>query len=134
MNPCQVILQPKFLPQFPTKKHLVSLIVGNAHLGHILLDGHNLRTLQMKWLRNQIGLVSQEPTLFATTISENILYGRQDADMGQVVEAAKAANAHSFIEALPDGYDTKVEHIILCIDFDVNFACSSQGVTVFIYN
>lgn len=88
----------------------------------------------MKWLRNQIGLVSQEPTLFATTISENILYGRQDADMGQVVDAAKAANAHSFIEALPHGYDTKVEHIILCIDFDLNFVCSSQGVTVFFYN
>lgn len=78
----------------------------------------------MKWLRNQIGLVSQEPALFATTISENILYGRQDADMGRVVEAAKAANAHSFIEALPDGYDTKVEHIILCIDFNFNFAWS----------
>ncbi|KAK9164528.1 hypothetical protein Syun_005430 [Stephania yunnanensis] len=76
--------------------------------GKILLDGHDLKNLQLKWLRRQIGLVSQEPALFATTIAENILYGREDANMEQIVEAAKASNAHSFIQILPDGYNTQV--------------------------
>ncbi|KAM3710870.1 hypothetical protein ACB098_01G065400 [Castanea mollissima] len=76
--------------------------------GNILLDGHDLKSLELKWLREQMGLVSQEPALFATTIVGNILFGKQDADMDQIILAAKAANAHSFIEALPDGYDTQV--------------------------
>lgn len=75
--------------------------------GKILLDGHDLKNLQLKWLRDQMGLVSQEPALFATSIAGNILYGREDADMEQIIEAAKAANAHSFIQALPNGYDTQ---------------------------
>jgi ATP-binding cassette subfamily B (MDR/TAP) protein 1 len=79
--------------------------------GKILLDGHDLKTLELKWLREQMGLVSQEPALFATTIAGNILFGKQDADMDQIIQAAKAANAHSFIEGLPDGYDTQV-HLI----------------------
>ena len=54
-----------------------------------------------------MGLVSQEPALFATTIAGNILYGKEDADMDQIMEAAKAANAHSSIEGLPDGYNTQ---------------------------
>ncbi|KAJ4963487.1 hypothetical protein NE237_023426 [Protea cynaroides] len=76
--------------------------------GKILLDGHDLKSLQLKWLREQMGLVSQEPALFATTIAENILYGREDATLEQIVEAAKAANAHLFIQELPDGYHTQV--------------------------
>lgn len=76
--------------------------------GSILLDGHDLKSLELKWLREQMGLVSQEPALFATTIVGNILFGKQDADMDQIILAAKAANAHSFIEGLPDGYDTQV--------------------------
>ncbi|XP_043712876.1 ABC transporter B family member 13-like [Telopea speciosissima] len=76
--------------------------------GKILLDGHDLKSLQLKWLRKQMGLVSQEPALFATTIGGNILYGREDANMEQIIEAAKAANAHSFIQELPDGYQTQV--------------------------
>lgn len=55
-----------------------------------------------------MGLVSQEPLLFATTISENILLGKEDANMDQIIQAAKSANAHSFIEGLPDGYLTPV--------------------------
>lgn len=54
-----------------------------------------------------MGLVSQEPALFATTIADNILFGKEDADMDQIIEAAKAANAHSFIQGLPDGYNTQ---------------------------
>lgn len=54
-----------------------------------------------------MGLVSQEPALFATTIADNILFGKEDADMDQIIDAAKAANAHSFIQGLPDGYNTQ---------------------------
>lgn len=74
--------------------------------GAVLLDGHDLRTLQLRWLRSQMGLVSQEPTLFATSIRANILYGKPDASQEEVEEAAKSANAHKFIAALPYGYDT----------------------------
>ncbi|XVF63662.1 hypothetical protein PTKIN_Ptkin09bG0104600 [Pterospermum kingtungense] len=76
--------------------------------GKILLDGHDLKNLQLKWLREQMGLVGQEPALFDTTIAGNILLGKEDADMEQVIVAAKAANAHSFIEELPDSYNTQV--------------------------
>lgn len=55
-----------------------------------------------------MGLVSQEPALFATTIVGNIQFGKGNANMNQIIEAAKAANAHSFIEGLPDGYYTQV--------------------------
>ncbi|OMO87375.1 hypothetical protein CCACVL1_09084 [Corchorus capsularis] len=75
--------------------------------GRILLDGHELKNLQLKWLREQIGLVSQEPALFDTTIAGNILLGKEDANMEQVILAAKAANVHSFIEELPDRYNTQ---------------------------
>ena len=76
--------------------------------GKILLDGHDLKNLQLKWLREQMGLVGQEPALFDTTIAGNILLGKEDADMEQVILAAKAGNAHSFIEELPDSYNTQV--------------------------
>ncbi|KAF9592088.1 hypothetical protein IFM89_011838 [Coptis chinensis] len=76
--------------------------------GKILLDGNDLKIFQLKWLREQMGLVSQEPALFATTIAGNILYGKEDASMEQIIEAAKASNAHSFIQSLPDGYKTQV--------------------------
>ncbi|KAK8717079.1 hypothetical protein V6N13_044360 [Hibiscus sabdariffa] len=77
-------------------------------VGDILLDGVSIKKLQLKWLRSQMGLVSQEPTLFSTTIKENILFGKEDAGMEEVIEAAKASNAHNFISQLPQGYDTQV--------------------------
>lgn len=76
--------------------------------GEILLDGIDIGTLNVEWLRSQIGLVSQEPVLFATTIRENILFGNEAASLKQVVVAAKMANAHDFITKLPHGYDTNV--------------------------
>eukprot|EP00256_Glycine_max_P055089 XP_014622109.1 putative multidrug resistance protein [Glycine max] len=76
--------------------------------GVILLDGHKTNRLQLKWLRSQIGLVNQEPVLFATSIKENILFGKEGASMENVISAAKAANAHDFIVKLPDGYETQV--------------------------
>ncbi|KAM1057304.1 hypothetical protein ACFX2A_031263 [Malus domestica] len=75
--------------------------------GEILLDGHKTRRLQAKWLRSQIGLVNQEPVLFATSLKENILFGKEGASMDEVITAAKAANAHDFIVKLPDGYETQ---------------------------
>ena len=60
-----------------------------------------------------MGLVSQEPVLFGSTIIGNILFGKEDADMDQILEAAKVANAHSFIEGLPDGYHTQVSLITI---------------------
>ncbi|KAL8124431.1 hypothetical protein AgCh_012176 [Apium graveolens] len=76
--------------------------------GEILVDGVCIEKLQLKWLRSQMGLVSQEPALFATTIKENILFGKEDGSMEEVIGAAKAANAHNFISQLPQGYDTQV--------------------------
>ncbi|CAI0559838.1 unnamed protein product [Linum tenue] len=74
----------------------------------IMLDGHDLMNLQLRWLRQQMGLVSQEPTLFGTSIFDNILFGKEDANMDQIIQASIAANAHSFIQQLPDGYNTQV--------------------------
>jgi ATP-binding cassette subfamily B (MDR/TAP) protein 1 len=76
--------------------------------GSIRLDGTDLCDLNVRWLRQQIGLVNQEPTLFACSIRENIAHGYPDATTEQVEEAAKTANAHGFIMGFPDGYDTQV--------------------------
>ncbi|CAK9200561.1 unnamed protein product [Sphagnum troendelagicum] len=76
--------------------------------GSILLDGIDIKNLQLRWLRTQIGLVSQEPNLFATSIKENILFGKDGASLKEVIAAAKAANAHNFILKLPNGYETQV--------------------------
>ncbi|XP_062218432.1 putative multidrug resistance protein [Phragmites australis] len=76
--------------------------------GEVTVDGVDIRRLRLKWLRAQMGLVSQEPALFATSIRENILFGKEDATAEEVVAAAKAANAHNFISQLPQGYDTQV--------------------------
>ena len=62
----------------------------------------------MKWLRSNIGVVSQEPVLFDTTIAENISYGKEGATREEIEAAARAANAHNFISELPDGYNTLV--------------------------
>ncbi|KAI3677151.1 hypothetical protein L1987_86772 [Smallanthus sonchifolius] len=92
------------------KSTVVSLIERfyDPTSGQVMLDGHDIKVLNLKWLRQQIGLVSQEPALFATTIKENILLGRPDASMVEIEEAARVSNAHSFIIKLPDAYDTQV--------------------------
>ncbi|PSS28554.1 ABC transporter B family member 15 like [Actinidia chinensis var. chinensis] len=76
--------------------------------GDILLDGYKINRLQIRWFRSKIGLVNQEPVLFATSIKENILFGKERAPMELVINAAKAANAHDFIINLPCGYETQV--------------------------
>uniref|UniRef100_A0A8C6HR38 Bile salt export pump n=1 Tax=Mus spicilegus TaxID=10103 RepID=A0A8C6HR38_MUSSI len=69
--------------------------------GMVTLDGHDIRSLNIRWLRDQIGIVEQEPVLFSTTIAENIRLGREEATMEDIVQAAKDANAYNFIMALP---------------------------------
>lgn len=82
---------------------------GNVYAsGEVCLDGVNIKKLELVWLRDQIGLVNQEPALFATSIKENILYGKPDATDKEVEDACRAANAHMFISKFPEGYNTQV--------------------------
>ncbi|KAG7464136.1 hypothetical protein MATL_G00184000 [Megalops atlanticus] len=74
----------------------------------VTLDGHDIRGLNIQWLRSLIGIVEQEPVLFATTIAENIRYGRSDVSMEDIVNAAKEANAYNFIMDLPQKFETLV--------------------------
>ncbi|KAK1316822.1 ABC transporter B family member 11 [Acorus calamus] len=77
--------------------------------GHILLDGIEIQNFQLRWLRQQMGLVSQEPVLFSDTIRANIAYGKEgDATEVEILDAAKSANAHNFICGLQQGYDSLV--------------------------
>lgn len=76
--------------------------------GRILVDGVDLRDLDLAWWRNQVGIVSQEPTLFAGTIEENIAYGRSGSTPEEVRNAAEQANCTSFIQSFPNGFDTYV--------------------------
>ncbi|MEE8272972.1 MAG: ABC transporter ATP-binding protein [Alphaproteobacteria bacterium] len=79
--------------------------------GAVSVDGHDVRDVTMRSLRDRIALVSQEVTLFDETVRANIAFGRPDADDGEIEAAARAAAAHDFIRQLPDGYDTVVgEH------------------------
>jgi ATP-binding cassette subfamily B protein len=90
-----------------TTVNLISRFYDVDH-GRIEIDGVDIREIKLEDLREQIGVVLQEPFLFSGTIAENIRYGRPGATFEEVVEAAKAANAHHFILAKPDGYDTYV--------------------------
>ena len=76
--------------------------------GQVLLDGTDLKSLSVRGLRESIGLVSQDVFLFHGTVFDNITYGTFDAPLEKVIEAAKIAEAHGFIEQLPQGYDTIV--------------------------
>jgi ATP-binding cassette, subfamily B, bacterial len=76
--------------------------------GSIKIDGIDYRDIALQDMRHQIGIVLQDPFLFNGTVAENISYGKQDASFEEIVEAAKAANAHTFILGKPDGYDTMV--------------------------
>ena len=75
--------------------------------GGLFLDGVDFRRLELRWLRQQIGLVEQEPTLFDRSLEDNIKYGRPAATFDDVRRAARLANAESFLLALPEGYQTK---------------------------
>eukprot|EP01018_Ginkgo_biloba_P030329 Gb_08616 [translate_table: standard] len=92
------------------KSTVVSLIERfyDPQAGEVLIDGINIKQFQLKWLRQQIGLVSQEPVLFGTTIKENIAYGKEGATMEEIKVAAEIANAAKFISKMPQGFDTMV--------------------------
>jgi ATP-binding cassette subfamily B multidrug efflux pump len=93
------------------KTTLVSLIPRfyDVSEGRVLIDGVDVRALSEAGLRSQVGFAMQQTTLFSGTVAENIAYGRPDATREQIVAAAKAAQAHDFITAMPEGYDSKVE-------------------------
>ncbi|CAD5324610.1 unnamed protein product [Arabidopsis thaliana] len=76
--------------------------------GFVRIDGFDIKTLQLKWMRQHIGVVSQDHALFGTSIMENLMFGKNKASMDEVISAAKAANAHGFITQLPNGYDTHI--------------------------
>jgi ATP-binding cassette subfamily B protein len=74
----------------------------------VRVDGHDVRALSLRWLRSQIGIVTQETYLFHATVDENLRYGRPDATDEEIEAACKAANIHEFIARLPEGYETLV--------------------------
>ena len=76
--------------------------------GRITVDGHDLRRVELASLRKQVAVVLQDTFLFNTTVRENLFYGKPDATEDELIAAARAAYAHDFIEALPDGYDTEI--------------------------
>uniref|UniRef100_G3P3W3 ATP-binding cassette sub-family B member 5 n=1 Tax=Gasterosteus aculeatus aculeatus TaxID=481459 RepID=G3P3W3_GASAC len=80
----------------------------DPHEGSVSVDGHDIRSLNIRYLREMIGVVSQEPVLFATTIAENIRYGRLDVTDQEITQAAKEANAYNFIMGLPNKFETMV--------------------------
>ena len=92
------------------KTTMASLLVRfyDPQEGRILIDGVDIRRMQLAELRSQISIVLQEPLLFSGTVASNIRYGRLDASMDEIVAAAKDANAHDFIMGLPHGYETMV--------------------------
>ncbi len=92
------------------KSTIISLIprFHDATAGTVRIDGHDLRDVQVKTLRDQIGMVLQDSILFSDSVKSNILMGKPDATDEEVIAAAIAANAHDFIETLPLGYETKV--------------------------
>ncbi|CAL2249145.1 unnamed protein product [Prunus armeniaca] len=95
------------------KSTVISLIERfyDPRAGEVLIDGINLKEFQLKWIRGKIGLVSQEPVLFASSIKENIAYGKDGATLEEIKAAAQLANAAIFIDKLPQGIDTMVgEH------------------------
>ncbi|XP_047308241.1 ABC transporter B family member 4-like [Impatiens glandulifera] len=95
------------------KSTVISLIERfyDPMAGEVLIDGINLKEFQLKWIRQRIGLVSQEPILFTSSIRDNIAYGKENATVEEIKAAAELANAAKFIDKLPQGLDTMVgEH------------------------
>ncbi|KAJ8898756.1 hypothetical protein K2173_005042 [Erythroxylum novogranatense] len=95
------------------KSTVISLIERfyDPQAGEVLMDGLNLKDLQLKWIRGKIGLVSQEPALFTSSIKDNIAYGKESATVEEIRAAAELANAAKFIDKLPQGLETMVgEH------------------------
>jgi ATP-binding cassette subfamily B (MDR/TAP) protein 1 len=86
------------------KSTLLSLVERfyDPQAGEVLIDGINIKTLKLQWIRGKISLVSQEPLLFMTSIKDNITYGKEDATLEEIKRAAELANAANFVEKLPN--------------------------------
>ena len=95
-------------PSGSGKSTLIKLLMRfyDVDTGRITIDGHEIRDLKLSYLRDQIGMVAQEPFLFNGTVRENLLYGRLTATEEEMIAAAKAARVHDFIMDLPEGYST----------------------------
>jgi ATP-binding cassette subfamily B protein len=92
------------------KTSLVSLIsrLYDTSEGTVLLDGADVRTVELRGLRETVAIVSDDPFLFSATVAQNIAYGRPGASLEQIEEAARRAQAYDFVSALPDGFQTRV--------------------------
>ncbi len=90
------------------KSTLVNLLMRfyDNYEGEILVDGVNIKDIDLQYFRSQIGYVQQDPMMFSDTVYNNIAYGKPDAHVEEVIHAAEVANAHEFIARQPDGYDT----------------------------
>uniref|UniRef100_A0A453FAL2 ABC transporter B family member 11 n=1 Tax=Aegilops tauschii subsp. strangulata TaxID=200361 RepID=A0A453FAL2_AEGTS len=92
------------------KSTIISLVERfyDPQAGNVLIDGINIKSMKLQWIRGMISLVSQEPLLFMTSIKDNITYGKEDATLEEIKRAAELANAANFIEKLPNAYETMV--------------------------
>jgi len=97
-------------PNGAGKSTLLGLIprLFDPIVGKVKLDGENVKHFTLESVREQIGIVLQQPILFGTTVRENIMYGKPDASDDEIVAAARAADVHDFIASLPNGYDTEI--------------------------
>jgi subfamily B ATP-binding cassette protein MsbA len=97
-------------PSGAGKTSLVNLVprLYDVSAGEVLVDGHDVRQVTRASLRGFMGIVPQDTVLFATSVRENIAYGRSEATEEEIVAAAQAAQAHEFVQALPQGYDTEI--------------------------
>lgn len=106
-SPTYCVLHPK-----TARQHVRKLLCGRFSItvrpSQVLVDGCDVKEMDLQCLRSMVGLVSQEPVLFSCSVRDNICYGNPEANQQQVEDAARAANAHSFIQKLPEGYSTQV--------------------------
>jgi len=91
-----------------TNENMCVLVYIDPQSGTVLFDGRDVKSLNLQWLRNQFAIVSQEPSLFDTTIMENIRFGHLQATDDECIQAARDANAYDFIMGLPDTFQTNV--------------------------
>ena len=92
----------------------VSDIIADPNKGSVLYSGVDLKSLNVRWYRDQIGYVGQEPTLFNDTIANNIAYGAPNASRQEIEEAARQANAYDFISNFPEGFDVSYIATMVC--------------------
>ncbi len=111
MAPSGGVVLPQVRGEVALGKSTLAALIARLYdpdAGRLRLDGRDLRDLDVGFLRRQIGTVAQEPILFSTSVAENIRYGRPGASDAEIEAAARAANAHAFVERFPEGYQTMV--------------------------